>query len=362
MNYYLTDPSGVENWNLRVNNINSNTNTDLVVEGTGTGNVVLKTNNINRLIVDDSGITSFSTLPECSVAPTTSDQLVNKTYTDGLVNQSTAISITNTNNNSVYYPTFVEGSGASQILRADVSNNTLTYNPFTSTLSSTNFNGNATTANTATSASTATAITIASTGSTDTKTYPVFVGANSATSQAPNTKSTLSFNANTGTLSATRFSGSGSGLSASSIPPTSIDCIRFYASRTSPQNIAASGNTPILFNNIFENTGSSYTNSTSTGVINVNTDGTYSITVTGTWSAVNVAVAFGVTLFGGIRIVLSTGFTYMGVTQYNGTDYISTVTAVLKLTTQTFRVFGYNITGGSITFDPLIEIVRLTGT
>jgi len=59
--------------------------------------------------------------------------------------------------------------------------------------------------------------------------------------------------------------------------------------------------------------------------------------------------------------VLSTGFTYMGVTQYNGTNYISTVTAVLRLSTQTFTVQAYNITAGSLTFDPLIEILRIGG-
>lgn len=214
---------------------------------------------------------------------------------------------------------------------------------------------------TATSASTATSITIASTGSTDTTSYPVFVSANSATSQAPNTKSTLVFDASTGALSATSFSGSGSGLSASSIPPTSIDSIRFYASRgDSPQKIVDGGNNPILFTNVIENNGG-FLNNTSTGVIDVVTDGTYSITVTGTWSGFNGSVAYGVTLMGGIRILTSTGFTYMGVTAYDGTNYISTVTAVLKLTSQTFRVFGYNITGDLLTFDPLIEIVRLTG-
>jgi hypothetical protein len=74
-----------------------------------------------------------------------------------------------------------------------------------------------------------------------------------------------------------------------------------------------------------------------------------------------VGVVFGVTLSGGVRIILSTGFTYMGVTQYNGTAWISTVTAVLRLTTQTFTVQGYNASTGSLDFDPLIEILRIGG-
>ncbi len=134
-NLYLTDPSGTDNWNLRVNNINSNTNTDLVVEGKGTGDVVLKTNNINRVTVADNGITTFSTLPECSAVPTTANQLVNKTYADGLVSQSTAISITDTNTNATFYPTFVSGSGTSQTLRADITTTPLSYIPSTGSLS-----------------------------------------------------------------------------------------------------------------------------------------------------------------------------------------------------------------------------------
>ena len=51
----------------------------------------------------------------------------------------------------------------------------------------------------------------------------------------------------------------------------------------------------------------------------------------------------------------------MGVTQYNGSDWISTVTAVLRLTTQTFTVQGYNASAGGLNFDPLIEILRIGG-
>jgi len=102
-----------------------------------------------------------------------------------------------------------------------------------------------------------------------------------------------------------------------------------------------------------------------TGIINVNTDATYSITITGSWSGGNVVTPFGITVFGGISILLSTGFTYMGVTalDYDGisSTYISTVTAVLRLTTQTFTVQAWNVTGAPLIFDGLIEILRIGG-
>lgn len=62
--------------------IHSQNNNNIIVEGLGTGDVILKTNGVNRVTVDDNGITTFSTLPECSVVPTTNNQLVNKDYVD----------------------------------------------------------------------------------------------------------------------------------------------------------------------------------------------------------------------------------------------------------------------------------------
>jgi hypothetical protein len=207
--------------------------------------------------------------------------------------------------------------------------------------------------------SNATAINITN-NNTNTSYFPTFVsGSGNQTLLADITIPNFTLNPSTGNLTATTFSGSGSGLSLNSVPPTSINYFRFYANRTSPQSIAATTSTAIIWNNVIENTGSAYTNSV--GTITVNTSGTYSITVTGTWSALNAVDAFGFTLFGGIRILLSTGFTYMGVTQYNSANYISTVTAVLRLTTQTFTVQAYNITAGALTFDPLIEILRIGG-
>lgn len=66
------------------NLIYSQNNNDIVIEGRGTGDVILRTDNIDRVIVSDTGSISLSTLPTCSVVPTTSNQLVNKAYADSL--------------------------------------------------------------------------------------------------------------------------------------------------------------------------------------------------------------------------------------------------------------------------------------
>ena len=63
---------------------------------------------------------------------------------------ATAISVTDTNTNSLFYPTFVSASGINQTLRADITTTPFSYNPSNSTLTATTFtgslNGNATTA------------------------------------------------------------------------------------------------------------------------------------------------------------------------------------------------------------------------
>lgn len=65
--------------------IHSQNNVDIVVEGKGTADVILKTNGVNRFTLSDLGVGTFSALPECSVVPTTGNQLVNKTYIDGVI-------------------------------------------------------------------------------------------------------------------------------------------------------------------------------------------------------------------------------------------------------------------------------------
>ena len=64
--------------------IESPNNIDLNIICNGTADFIVQTNSVNRLTISDSGVATFSTLPECSVVPTTSSQLVNKAFVDSL--------------------------------------------------------------------------------------------------------------------------------------------------------------------------------------------------------------------------------------------------------------------------------------
>jgi hypothetical protein len=64
-------------------------NQNLVIEAKGTGDLVFETNNVNRLIIDDSGVSTFTTLPESSILPSNGNQLCNKNYVDGVASGGT---------------------------------------------------------------------------------------------------------------------------------------------------------------------------------------------------------------------------------------------------------------------------------
>jgi len=65
--------------------IHSQNNNNIVVEGLGTGDIILKTNGINRVTIADNGVSTFSTLPQSSVVPTLGNELVNKTFVDNAI-------------------------------------------------------------------------------------------------------------------------------------------------------------------------------------------------------------------------------------------------------------------------------------
>ena len=146
--------------------------------------------------------------------------------------EATNITVTANNaTNETVYPLFVDGATGTQGAETDTG---LSYNPSTGALTSTSFVGNLTgnvtgntsgssgscTGNAATS-TVATTVTVAD-ESADTTCFPLF--ATAATGNlAPKSGDNLTFNADTGALSATSFSGSGSGLSAGTVPLTSLD-------------------------------------------------------------------------------------------------------------------------------------------
>lgn len=93
-----------------------------------------------------------------------------------------------------YYLTFV--SAANNVYQVSRVNSNLKYNPFTSTVTATNFAGNATSATSSTTATTATnANNIATTSASTNADFPItFVASNASSNQAVRTNSTLTYN------------------------------------------------------------------------------------------------------------------------------------------------------------------------
>ena len=105
--------------------IHSQNNTDVVLEGKGTGDVIIKTNAINRITVADSGIATFSALPECSAVPSSNSQLVNKLYVDGLTPATpTLASVLTAGNSAGSSNIAMNGNSVNAVLNIQGSNNT----------------------------------------------------------------------------------------------------------------------------------------------------------------------------------------------------------------------------------------------
>ena len=100
----------------------------------GTNNTSFDVNGADLdITTSGSGHVNFNTLPECSVVPTTNNQLVNKTYVDG--SSATIADITSTNVNGTYFPVFVSAAGTGQILRCDNAVGPFQFNPSTGAIS-----------------------------------------------------------------------------------------------------------------------------------------------------------------------------------------------------------------------------------
>ena len=115
-----------------------------------------------------------------------------------------------------------------------------------------------------------------------------------------------------------------------------------------------------VINDLTENTG--YTYNGATGVITFNTVASYSITLTGTWSGAPYDSSAPGPTMGGLRIITNTGMTYMGSTQNDGTNWISTITIVMRVSaTDTIVCKAYNPSSSLLTITPNIEILRIGG-
>jgi len=177
------------NWKVYCSNIQTNSGQNLTLDASGNSSVVFKTNGTNRLTINQAGLITFGTLgsydpstnfftatkfvgdlsgntiniagglggsiPYQSAVNTTA-LLANGTAGQVLTSNGTTlapswttpsagstISITDTSNNAVYYPTFVSASGSGQTLRADISTSPLSYNPSTNLMTLNSITSNA---------------------------------------------------------------------------------------------------------------------------------------------------------------------------------------------------------------------------
>jgi hypothetical protein len=102
----------------------------------GNGNNFISTDVNGNLNITTENRAIFNALPECSETPTSANHFINKSYADSIeVGAPTKITITDTNINATYYPTFVDSEGPAKTLRADISTTPFSFNPNSGVLS-----------------------------------------------------------------------------------------------------------------------------------------------------------------------------------------------------------------------------------
>jgi hypothetical protein len=112
--------------------LHSRNNQNIIIEGRGTGDVILKTNNVNRFDLEDDGYWTCQGRLQY-------DNSANVLYADfsgnGInIGAATQIRPRTRNVNATLYPVFVDGSG-NQNFKIDKNTGPLTYNPFLGVMS-----------------------------------------------------------------------------------------------------------------------------------------------------------------------------------------------------------------------------------
>lgn len=221
--------------------------TIILTDDTNTATMDINQTNGN-LDITTSGFTTFNNLPRCSDVPANSDELVNKAYADSIVStNASTITITDTNTNQTFYPTFTIGSGTNQTLRADVSSTALSYNPSTSTLTATNFNGTVNNVD-------------VSVDNNNNTLFPVFVSGSTTGSKnlrMDSSTTPLTYNPSTGTLTASNFTGNFNGSITNAINSVNSENILVNLNNTNsnffiPFTTVDSGNKPLFTDNVFQ--------------------------------------------------------------------------------------------------------------
>lgn len=171
--------------------VHSQNNNDIIIEGKGTGDVILKTNGINRLTIDDTGYQTFEGGMSYDNATNTL-----ATTLDGNVVLDEFLSA------GPYYPVLASSNG-SQRLGVNLAPVAMTYNCATDTLTCANFNGTIANATNATTASNANNV-LVTTDNTSGTYYIPFTKTSGTGNKGlfqDDTTGPLSYNPSTATLS-----------------------------------------------------------------------------------------------------------------------------------------------------------------
>jgi len=113
--------------------IHSQTNNDIIVEGLGTADVILKTNSVNRLTISDTGTLTF----QGGMTYNNATDTLTATNFNGLVSNATncvnseKILVTLDDTNGDYFPTFVKTTGTNNKSFFIDQAPRMTYNPST---------------------------------------------------------------------------------------------------------------------------------------------------------------------------------------------------------------------------------------
>lgn len=132
---------------------------------------------------------------------------------DGSAPITVPINNANDTTNASYFPLFTATQGGNYAAKTLAA---FTFNPSTSTLTATNFAGNASTASTATTATNATNITTA-VENTETTCFPMFVTSSTPGNLPPKVDTTLTYNSNTHSLGCTTFVGALTGTASGNL-------------------------------------------------------------------------------------------------------------------------------------------------
>lgn len=237
----------------------SQNNQNITIEGMGTGDVILKTGNTDRISVLDTGVINFqggmsyNNATNTLTATTFSGNLSGNAST--ATNATTATTATNATNvdindyvgvGTLTYPVFSSTTSGNNALKIDNTGTGLKYNPQNSTLTTSTFSGDLSgNATSATSATNATNVGIA-TSSTNASFYPTFVSTTTG-NLPPLVDSDLTYNPSTNTLTATTFSGNAT--SATNIAGGAGGSIPYQSALNTTALLANGSNGQVLTSN-----------------------------------------------------------------------------------------------------------------